>query len=94
MRRALAGSLIFLALLAGGSSLAAEPGSSDNGKQVAKEPAKVKPKKLAPASLSAAEQATTRTMDLPAAGSSHANTPPADTSWTGFHVGVEGGVAK
>jgi hypothetical protein len=94
MRRALAGSLIFLALLAGGSSLAAEPGSSDNGKQVAKEPAKAKPKKPAPASLSAAEQATTQSIDLPAAGSSHANTPRDGTSWTGFHVGVEGGVAK
>jgi hypothetical protein len=94
MRRALAGSLMFLALLAGGSSLAAESGPSDSGKQVAKEPAKAKPKKPAPASLSAAEQATTRTIDLPAAGSSHANTPPDGTSWTGFHIGVDGGVAK
>jgi hypothetical protein len=95
MRLALAGSVMFLALLANGSSLAAEFGSSENGKQVAKGPAKAKPKKPAPASLSAAEQATTRTIDLPAAaGSSHANTPPDGTSWTGFHVGVEGGVAK
>jgi hypothetical protein len=94
MRRALAGSLIFLALLANGSSLAAESGPSENGKQVTKEPAKAKPKKPAPASLSAAEQATTRTIDLPAAGSNHANTPPDATSWTGFHIGVEGGIAK
>ena len=94
MRRALAGSLMFLALLAGGGSFAAEPGSSDNGKQVAKEPAKAKSKKPAPASLSAAERATTRTMELPAAAPSHAGTPPAGTSWTGVHIGVDGGLAK
>jgi hypothetical protein len=94
MRRVLPGSLMFLALLAGGSSFAAAQAPSDNGKQVAKGPAKTKPKKPAPASLSAAERATTRTIELPAAASSHANTPPADTSWTGFHIGVDGGLAK
>jgi hypothetical protein len=94
MRRALAGSLMFLSLLAGGSSFAAEQGPSDNGKQVAKEPAKAKPKKPAPASLSAAEQATARSIELPPAASSHPNAPSADTSWTGFHVGVDGGLAK
>jgi hypothetical protein len=94
MRRELAGSLVFLSLLAGGGSLAAEQELSGNGKQVAKAPAKAKPKKTAPASLSAAEQATARTIELPAAASSHANAPSADTSWTGFHVGVDGGLAK
>src|SRR5271154_6429307 len=104
MRRAWLGYLVFVALLAGSNAFAAEPGSSpgtENGNQPAKtqsaktqtaktEPAKAKPKKPAPASLSAAEQATTRTVDLPAAPA-HDSTPPAGRSWTGFHVGVEGG---
>jgi len=94
MRRALAGSLMFLALLAGGSGLAAESAPSENGKQIAKEPAKAKSKKPAPASLSAAERATTRAIELPAAAPSHAGTPPAGTSWTGIHIGVDGGLAK
>jgi hypothetical protein len=93
MRRELTGSLVFLSLLAGGSSLAAGQGPSDNGKQVAKEAAKAKPKKPAPASLSAAEQATARTIDLPTTPT-QGKTPSADTSWTGFHIGVDGGLAK
>jgi hypothetical protein len=116
MRRALLGSLMFFAAVAGSSTFAAEPGPSSgtdsaqatpsneaqprrpqNSKQVEK----AKPKKPAPASLSAAEAATTRIIELPAP-SSRTGTPPADTartdsppanpSWTGFHVGVEGSV--
>jgi len=108
MRHALFAILAFFALLASSSTFAAEPALSpgsdnaqtapsneartrhpDNGKQVAK----ARPKKPAPASLSAAESGATRTIELPAA-SSHATSPSADTSWTGFHVGVEGGLAK
>jgi hypothetical protein len=112
MRRALLGSLMFFAAVAGGSTFAAEPGPSSgtdsaqatpsneaqprrpaNSKQVEK----AKPKKPAPASLSAAEAAATRTIELPAPSSrTGIGTPPAETpagtSWTGFHVGVEGSV--
>jgi hypothetical protein len=117
MRRALLGSLVFFAVVAGSSTFAAEPGPSSgtdnaqatpsNGAQLrrpenSKQVEKAKPKKPAPASLSAAEAAAARTIELPApssrAGTSPADTswtgsPPASTPWTGFHVGVEGGIS-
>jgi hypothetical protein len=50
-------------------------------------------KKRAPAPLSAAETAATGNADLPVT-SGHAREPATGPSWTGFHVGIGGGVGS
>ena len=106
MRRALFGSLLLLAFLVDNCVVVAHAGPAsdpDNmraapaneksirrpvtGKQIAR----AKPKH-APLSFQAAESAAARPIEMPATTS---RAPaPAGMSWTGFHVGVGGGLAN
>lgn len=99
MRRALLGSVICVTLLAGAPAIAGNTPSQAAGTDTThvdpgKKHIKLAKTRTVPLSAAAAYEAT-RT-DLPAAPL-HARTPaPAasDNPWTGFHIGVDAGMAR
>lgn len=99
MRRALLGSVICVALLAGAPAIAGDAAPQAAGADTThvnpgKKSVELAKTRAAPLSAAATYEAT-RT-DLPAAPL-HARTPAAatsDTPWTGFHVGVSAGMAR
>jgi hypothetical protein len=87
--------LVCCALLIGGSAFAGggapSPDTAATATPHGKKIAATRPKKRAPAPLSAAEQATTGNTNLPVTSGRPRETS-SGSSWTGFEVGVGGGI--
>lgn len=99
MRRALLGSLICIILLVGAPAIAGDTAPQAAGADATHvDPGKksIKPAKARAAPLSAAAAYEATRTNLPAAPL-HTRTPAAaasDNPWTGFHIGVDAGMAR